>query len=52
MKCADCEEESEEGDICSRCRLERLRKKLEEQGRIRKSPPGPADLQLPPGDRE
>jgi hypothetical protein len=49
MKCVDCGEEYELGDVCLKCRLERLRKRLIEDGkgdnRNEKSP-------LPPSDRE
>ena len=52
MKCVDCDQECEWGELCDGCKLERLRKRLTEEGRIRKSLPAAIDLRLPPSDRE
>lgn len=51
-KCSDCGREIEIGEICLKCRLERLKQKWFKDGRVKKSNPAPIELQLPPSDRE
>ena len=56
MRCTDCHEEIEIGELCVKCRLERLRNQGLEDGRIRKlfrpEMVEKGKVQLPPTDRD
>ena len=55
MRCVDCQQEIDIGELCVKCRMERLRKQGLEDGRIKKRfRPASEDVKssLPPQDRD